>query len=498
MARAVYVPVESGGQTVSKAVTNIYVGVNGVARKVVKGYVGVNGVARLFWDGGGSVVENFWFYYKTKVYDILIKSKRTQYSQEVTWNKYANSITFFALLHAYVGSIPLDDDYLLVISTDPADIIGTAYISETGTLTYNGDTWYWGFWDSKPRHNAYSLEPIGCRLPDYPNLNTMKTQGISDLLDRIYANDFADDYQVGKTYVTFTLGNIEKTFRKAIAIWLYKNVSLKSNTSYVTLLTNLDTLITHLLGEITNEDKVAIYIYCQSNQIKMDVCYSYYDFDHKKIEDSRKAEGYQAYGSGNYNFVGETKRITVNIDSSISYGTKNAEQIRSIGVAISTSASFTGKSVYLSNIGLFFDLGIKSTLYPNANVFNACTISENNGSRSPVTKNTKGSAVAFIVRNAETGPWGTNWLATVCVALSADAARLYAPETSPGVSSYNINGVTYYVGYQSTNQDWGGGTTISSPIGVPIFDDWTMRETNEPISQATVEEIIQTLGIQVS
>jgi len=49
MARAVYVPVESGGQTVSKAVTNIYAPVNGVARKVVKGYVGVEGVARQFW-----------------------------------------------------------------------------------------------------------------------------------------------------------------------------------------------------------------------------------------------------------------------------------------------------------------------------------------------------------------------------------------------------------------------------------------------------------------
>ena len=68
MARAIYAPVESGGQSISKAPTNIYAPVedNGqyVSKRIVKGYCPVNGESKLFWE-----YAKFGVYVKTKIYD---------------------------------------------------------------------------------------------------------------------------------------------------------------------------------------------------------------------------------------------------------------------------------------------------------------------------------------------------------------------------------------------------------------------------------------------
>lgn len=142
---------------------------------------------------------------------------------------------------------------------------------------------------------------------------------------------------------------------------------------------------------------------------------------------------------------------------------------------------------------------IYATEYAKANVSvrsGTQIITTNNGSRSPVTKG-KGDAVCFAVRNAEGSSWGGNWMGTVAIGLSEEAAKLYSPYTGAGIGTYTIDGITYYVGYQSTNASWGGGTDISSPIGVPIFQDWFMHEVNGAFTQAKIEEIIDVLGIRV-
>jgi len=68
MAHGVYVPVQSGGQSISKAVTDIYAPVeeNGqyVSKRVIKGYCPVNGVSKIFWDRTGIRVT-----VKTRIYD---------------------------------------------------------------------------------------------------------------------------------------------------------------------------------------------------------------------------------------------------------------------------------------------------------------------------------------------------------------------------------------------------------------------------------------------
>lgn len=139
---------------------------------------------------------------------------------------------------------------------------------------------------------------------------------------------------------------------------------------------------------------------------------------------------------------------------------------------------------------------IYSTEYAKANVSGAKTITVNNGRRSPVTKG-PGDAVCFAVRNAEGSAWGGNWMGTVSIALSAESAKLYAPGMGSGAGAYTIDGITYYAGYQSSNASWGGATEISSPINVPIFDDWFMHDVNGAFTQAKIEEIIDALGIRV-
>lgn len=142
---------------------------------------------------------------------------------------------------------------------------------------------------------------------------------------------------------------------------------------------------------------------------------------------------------------------------------------------------------------------IYSTEYAKANVSvpsGTKVITVNNGNRSPVSKG-KGDAVCFAVKNAEGGSWGGNWMGTVSIALSAEAALLTAPNIGGRTGHYTIDGITYYVGYQSSNARWGGATDISSPIGVPIFQDWYMHEVNGAFTQAKIEEIIDVLGIRV-
>lgn len=138
---------------------------------------------------------------------------------------------------------------------------------------------------------------------------------------------------------------------------------------------------------------------------------------------------------------------------------------------------------------------IYSLIYPNANVYSAGAVSVNNGNRSPVTKTGNGDSVVFCVRNGSGSEYGGNWMDTVCIALTPEAALLTAPNIGSGTVPYTIEGVTYYVSGQGSNASWGGATTISSPIGVPIFDDWFMWQPNYNMEQSVLIEILQRLKI---
>ena len=138
---------------------------------------------------------------------------------------------------------------------------------------------------------------------------------------------------------------------------------------------------------------------------------------------------------------------------------------------------------------------IHSTLYPNASVSKAGTVSENNGSRSPVTKVNNGDAVVFIVKNGLNSSYGGNWLVTVSIALTSEAARISAPGTGENTTQHVIDGVTYWIAYQTTNANYGHGTEVINPLGLPVLQDYYICDVNSSPTTARVAQIISDLDI---
>ena len=160
------------------------------------------------------------------------------------WTKTADGIVFFALAHKEPDA---NYDYVIIFTTDSdAYSAINPYMGTPSTITVNNDTWYYGMSNNLAWHDSYMLNPIGCRLPDYASETDLWNNIANDLLAHIYTDDFVENYQTGVTY-NVVFGDMEKTVRKALAIWLYKNISLKTYNAYKTLLTNLETMITRKL-----------------------------------------------------------------------------------------------------------------------------------------------------------------------------------------------------------------------------------------------------------
>ena len=268
MAKAVYIGINNLAQKVKA----IYIGINGTARKVVKGYIGVNGVARLFWEAA-SKFQNFWFYYSTLAGD-LIKAKYN--GTATTELNQANGITFYAFVSS--GISRGSHWYAAVaISTDSNMNIkwkmnGSTYPSDDGGsfITDEGDEWYWeactiGRYDHEATYpadftpdcfidgNAYYDEDQD--IYDYENM-------IKDLfLTSIYIDDFAENYRVSQRY-NIVYGDVEKTIRKTIAVFLYKHIKNPYHINsailvrYNAILTNLDAIVSELLSRIGGDSHI--------------------------------------------------------------------------------------------------------------------------------------------------------------------------------------------------------------------------------------------------
>ena len=489
------------GKNGNKKTTDFYTWLNGLKYRVIEGYTWKNGLCYQFYGAGSpSVVANFWFFYKTVDRDVLITEINPQGSAEHLWRKFANGITFYALLHS-AGST---DDDVLVISTDADGLqCGRSLpISDTGTVTYNNTTWYWGFCNSYVVHDAYYIYPIDCRLPDYPTLQTMRTQGIQHVLAKIYADDFAEDYQVGNTY-NLVKADIEKTIRKFIAMYLFLNVDMKQSYNYPTayglILSHIEDVVTYILQNKGNNDIVDMIADYSSDGTGL-AFLAYYSNDtltNVGIESyTSNFDGYGTYETDKYVAYNSYSWIQFKGDGTISYSTTSIQ---------SSEMLFIGRAGYgtdyleLSNVGLLYQRKIiRSILYSNANVSDAGVMSIMNGNRSPVEKVNNGDAVVFCVRNGQGTGYGGNWMVTVAIALSDEAAELTAPNTGNNDKvNYTINGVTYYAYWKGSNSRYGWATEISSPIGLPIFDDWNVVSANFVMSIEQMKDIIQTLDIRV-
>lgn len=143
---------------------------------------------------------------------------------------------------------------------------------------------------------------------------------------------------------------------------------------------------------------------------------------------------------------------------------------------------------------------IYSYLYPHANVYDACTLATNNGTRTPVTKEDIGDAVCFGVKNGAGDMYFGGWLFVISIALQSDPAKVYAPNMGAGSGRVTVNGIDYYVGFQATNAQYGGGATdMVSPIDIPMFSDIFVCNPNGGyITSEKLEEFIELLDIRVS
>lgn len=140
---------------------------------------------------------------------------------------------------------------------------------------------------------------------------------------------------------------------------------------------------------------------------------------------------------------------------------------------------------------------IYSTEYSKANVSGAKIISTNNGTRKPVTKG-PGDAVCFISKNGAGPSAGGNWFVTVSIALTAEAAEILAPGGGRNTTMHRYIGTDYYISVQLTNSMWGFATEVSSPIGVPILEDFFVVNPNQSPTDEKVAEIIELFGIKVN
>ena len=253
MAQKVYV---GGNSNLAQNVKDIYVGVNGVARKVVKGYVGVNGVARQFW-GASSSSKDSWDY----------------------WTSVSNFSYFFDRLFkvnnkiAYYATIKVRDTYdntrwyyPLIMSPDPDAVTSRYYVgtptpyNKTIIDTYDSTLTWYVLGCHIAGYSIYSFPaPDDLLNDDFYTYNrsienlydTVLIQAAQDLLDKIYATPFHENYQVGN-YYTFNLCNKEKFLRKCFGIYLFRNIEYASNNSqfnvsYMALSNNVNTIISEIL-----------------------------------------------------------------------------------------------------------------------------------------------------------------------------------------------------------------------------------------------------------
>ena len=265
MARELYIPVNG----FSKKTSKFYAPVNGFSKEIVKAYCSVNGFSKLFYEkGGGGKNVSIWDFFST-IAETIIEGNCNDIPNPI-WvevDKTNAGIAFYFIMPNY----PVDQSayydpwhYVVTLSTDQSAVSytydgwdGTTRSCQVSSFTYNGETWYYGYatplsFVTKP---VYPNDYIPDCLMDY--YYDAGTGIVDNIMPMIYSDDFAEDYQARQTY-NAVFGDVEKTVRKALAIWLYKNYNFKGYAAYDTLLANLDTIIDRLLSDISNDNKVQV------------------------------------------------------------------------------------------------------------------------------------------------------------------------------------------------------------------------------------------------
>ena len=354
MAQTLYAPLNG----VSDEVKKILVSTGGLSDYVVKGYCSVNGLSKLFFGDGGEDT-GFWFYYST-IAEKIIQYRPIAFLPPLVdsiVNKLNNGIAFYCITTDNTGSC------VLTLSTDRnaidyVNIEGGQYsISPTiGNITINDEVWYFAYYNMRPNATAYDIVP-DCAIVNQSFSSMTPAQIVTWIVNnRIYTNDFAENYQVGQTY-NLVKGNIEKTVRKFLAIYLYKMMSWKTstyNTSYNLICSNIENIISYFVQHSGGNDIIDLWAdYNSSNNgIRLGAYYSNESTNNVLIESLDPDDGgYAMVETDAYLHYSSCVYIDFNSDGTIAYETPSwtADDTLYIG-----KGGYGWDYMHLSNVGLNF------------------------------------------------------------------------------------------------------------------------------------------------
>lgn len=357
MAKKAYV----GINNLSKNGKQIYIGVSNLSKKAVKGYIGVGNLSKLFWD---FAPLGFWFFYETVAKKIMeYKNVHQGMPPPLTTSqvyKTNDGIAFYCVADSggYRG------DCVAVFSTDAnavafTEITGsTTRNPTTGSVTINNDTWHYACIDFLQHRSARNLVP-DCYIKEASFENYTPAEIMTWIINnRIYTDDFAEDYQIRQTY-NAVFGDREKTIRKAVAIWLYRNQNFKGYGAYDALLANLDTIIDELLNRIEDDDKINVgfsnVVMSSGSRIVLGIYSTANDFDTFSLRYKHQTGGYTYFDlSSNLRTTRYTYAlIEGTVPPSIRYYSDlTSGNISMLGTYASSSQYTVDKGVTLSNLGL--------------------------------------------------------------------------------------------------------------------------------------------------
>ena len=267
MAKKIYS--STGG--LSNEVTKIYGSVGGLSSNVIKGYCSVGGLSKLFWGGGsGGEYSGFWFYNSTLA-EKIIQGKRytvVPAQVQVDINKRANGIAFYFFIQE-IDSGSIIENLTITVSTDanatPYNAVSqgqTDPYTNSTSIVVNNDTWYYtvgapldyDYFPTSPADMTPNCIVNNSIISSYYDIDDI-VRGFLETY--VYTDDFAEDYQVGQAY-NLNIGDKEKTLRKAIAIFLFKNVAYSSYNSYQQACIHLEDIVNFILTNIASYNVIGI------------------------------------------------------------------------------------------------------------------------------------------------------------------------------------------------------------------------------------------------
>ena len=368
MSHKFYVPVLVNNQSVSKEVKEWYFPLltSGqlLSKKIVKAYCAVleNGqsVSKLFYEAGASASGN-WDFYETAATGFL-DDYYYRYAQTIT--KYNDGIAYFAFMGTlsdgrgnywyYPITVSTDEDGTYIYAKRNGQDI--PFAPQTDSVVYNNTTWYYTY-DSMGYYLGHQAQypadySPDCYINGIPYYDyeqdwfDMETLVKEQLLAKIYDTCFATSYQSGNTY-DLPLADKTKTIRKGIGIFLHLFVSIKTQPYYVTLLQNLNTIVSDLVTGSGNDPIIHLLIQYSSarDEIVLRLTHSNGSASNKTLSQYEGLYYHSFVYSPAISWNGYYQ-ITLNYNGTISRTTGSATPDRYIGI------HDTAVSVQIGNMGL--------------------------------------------------------------------------------------------------------------------------------------------------